>query len=76
MAKFHDMLQAHFRHEKHLVSGILSVSDYGGHMGMSGAYLSDLLTEETGMGAQEHIHHFVVNKAKARMSPGQFRKVG
>ena len=61
------MLQTHFRHEKHLVSGILSVSDCGDHMGMSGAYLGDLLKEETGMEAQGHVHHFVVNKAKNQL---------
>ena len=48
VAKFQDMLQAHFRHKKLLVSGILSVSDCGDHMGMSGAYLGDLLKEGAG----------------------------
>lgn len=67
VAKFQDMLQAYFRFEKHLVSGIPTVAECGDHMGMSGAYLSDLLKEETGMGAQEHIHHFVVNKAKNQL---------
>ena len=47
VAKFQDMLQAYFRHEKHLVSRIPSVAECGDHMGMSGAYLSDLLKEET-----------------------------
>ena len=67
VAKFQDMLQAYFRFEKHLVSGIPTVAECGDHMGMSGAYLSDLLKEEPGMGAQEHIHHFVVNKAKNQL---------
>ena len=66
-AKFQDMLQAYFRLEKHLVSGIPTVAECGDHMGMSGAYLSDLLKEESGMGAQEHAHHFVVNKAKTQL---------
>ena len=64
VAKFQDMLQAYFSHEKHLISAISSVSDCGDHMGMSGPYLSDLLKKDTAMGAQEHIPHFVVNKAK------------
>lgn len=67
MTKFHDMLQAYLHKEKHLVLGITLFSRCGDHMGMSGAYLSDLLKEETGMGAQEHIHHFVVNKAKNQL---------
>ena len=31
------------------------------------ARTSATLKEETGMGAQEHIHHFVVNKAKNQL---------
>ena len=31
---------------------------------MSSNYLSDLLKKETGRNAQEHIHHFVVDRAK------------
>ena len=47
VAKFHDMLQAHRHHEKHLVSGIPTVAECGDHMGKSRTYLSDLLKEET-----------------------------
>ena len=64
VAKFQDMLHEYFCHEKHLVSSILPDSDYRDHMGMSGVYLSDLLKEETGIGAQDHIHHFGITKAK------------
>jgi len=49
VAKFKDMHQAYFRHEKHLVLLISTVAECGGdHMDMSGAYLSNLLKEETG----------------------------
>ena len=49
VAKFQDMLKAYFRHKKHLVLLISIVAECGGdHMDMSGAYLSDLLKEETG----------------------------
>ena len=47
VAKFQDMLQACFRHEKHLASGIPTVSKCGYHMDMSEARLSDLLKEQT-----------------------------
>ena len=47
VAKFKDMLQAFFSHEKHLVFGIPSVSQCGDNMGMSGAHLNELLKEET-----------------------------
>lgn len=47
VAKFQDMLQAYFRYEKHLASGIPTVSKCGDHMDMSEAHLSDLLKEQT-----------------------------
>ena len=34
---------------------------------MSGHYLSDLLKKETGKTAQEHIHYYVINKAKNKL---------
>ena len=37
-------------------------------VGMSGAYLSDLLKQETGLSAQEHIHRHVIDKAKTKLS--------
>ena len=40
VAKFKDMLRAYFRHEKHLVSGIPSVSECREHMSMSEGYLT------------------------------------
>ncbi|MGB1364698.1 MAG: AraC family transcriptional regulator [Flavobacteriales bacterium] len=91
VAKFQDMLQAYFRHEKHLVSGIPSVAERGDHMGMSRAYLRPLgrrnkdqllnFNDTVGQIAYslgfEHPQHFSrVFKAKTGMSPGQFQKVG
>ena len=39
----------------------------GGELNMSSNYLSDLLKKETGKNAQEHIQHYVVDKAKTML---------
>ena len=92
VAKFQDMLQAHFRHKKLLVSGILSVSDCGDHMGMSGAYLGDLLKEGAGTNSSTPKTRWAksptasvssspsisagCSRPKTVMNLGQFGKVG
>ena len=64
VSKFEDMLKEYFDSNRHMESGIPTVSLCGEEMNMSGHYLSDLLKKETGLGAQEHIHQFIINKAK------------
>lgn len=64
VSKFEEMLKNYFNSDKHLKLGIPTVSFCGEEMNMSGHYLSDLLKKETGMSAQEHIHQFIINKAK------------
>lgn len=36
-------------------------------MGYSADYLSDLLKKETGKNTREHIHHFLIERAKTRL---------
>ena len=67
VAKFDDMLQGYFGRQLHLTQGLPTVTMCGEELGMSGAYLSDLLKQETGMSAQEHIHRHVVDKAKTKL---------
>lgn len=64
VSRFEDMLKKYFDSNRHLESGIPTVSFCGEEMNMSGHYLSDMLKKETGMSAQEHIHQFIINKAK------------
>ena len=64
VSKFEEMLKDYFYSNRHLDLGIPSVSFCGEEMNMSGHYLSDLLKKETGMSAQEHIHKYIINKAK------------
>ena len=67
VAKFDDLLQRYFGRQMHLTQGLPTVTLCGEELGMSGAYLSDLLKQETGMSAQEHIHRHVVDKAKTKL---------
>ena len=64
VTKFESFLKKYFDDQRQLESGIPSVALCGEEMNMSGHYLSDLLKKETGMSAQEHIHQYIINKAK------------
>ena len=64
VTKFEGLLKQYFDSDIHLEKGIPTVTFCGDEMNMSGHYLSDLLKKETGMSAQEHIHQFIINKAK------------
>ena len=65
--RFEDMLKAYFERDQHLAQGLPTVKGCGQELGMSGAYLSDLLKQETGLSAQEHIHRHVIDKAKTKL---------
>ena len=64
VSKFENLLRDYYNNGKALETGIPSVKYCGAELNMSSNYLSDLLKKETGRNAQEHIHHFVVDKAK------------
>ena len=65
--KFKKILNDYYRSESPLNLGIPSVSYCGSEMNMSPKYLSDLLKKETGQGAQEHIHSFIIDRAKTEL---------
>jgi AraC-like DNA-binding protein len=46
------------------MKGLPTVQYCADQLNMSAKYLSDLLRKETGRNTQDHIHHFVINKAK------------
>lgn len=64
LTKFEQFLKNHFSSGALTRKGIPSVSQIGEAFNMSGYYLSDLLKSETGKSAKEHIHLFLVDKAK------------
>jgi len=67
ISDFEKLLQHYFASEKPSELGIPSVKYCGEQLNMSPNYLSDLLKKETGKSAKDHIHAFIVNKAKNKL---------
>ena len=67
ISKFERLLKDYFNYEKVVENGIPTVSYCAKALNLSTNYLSDLLKKETGKTAQEHIHLFVVEKAKNKL---------
>lgn len=62
--RFEQFLKVHFEEENLEEKRIPTVVDCGKAMNMSPKYLSDLLRSETGRSAKDHIHDFIIEKAK------------
>jgi len=67
VTKFEKLLRNYYESGKALETGVPSVKYCGLELNMSSNYLSDLLKKETGRNALEHIHHFIVDKAKTQL---------
>ncbi len=67
ISKFERFLQNYFNENQQLKSGLPTLDNCGQAMHMSGKYLSDLLKAETGKSLLEHIHLFVIEKAKTSL---------
>jgi len=67
ISKFEEMLRQYYKENRQFETGIPAVSYFGEQMNMSSYYLSDLLKKETGLGANDHIHQYIVNTAKNRL---------
>ncbi len=67
VSEFEEVLKTYYKLNKQLESGILSVQYCAGKMNISPGYLSDLLRKETGKNTQEHIHNFIIEKAKTSL---------
>lgn len=61
---FEQLLKSYYKAGKQLETGIPSVQYCANEMNMSPRYLSDLLRKETGKSTQEHIHQYIIEKAK------------
>ncbi|MFH6604872.1 helix-turn-helix domain-containing protein [Maribacter algicola] len=66
-SQFEQLLRAYYNQEKQLELGIPTVQYCGETLNMSPKYLSDLLRKETGKGTQDHIHQYIIEKAKNRL---------
>ncbi len=67
ISKFENFLRHYYNQHQQIESGIPTVDICGKAMNMSGKYLSDLLRAETGKSLLEHIHLFVIDKAKSSL---------
>lgn len=61
---FTKYLENYFASEKLSHNGLPTVAHCGEALNMSARYLSDLLKVETGKSAKDHIHNFIIEKAK------------
>jgi AraC-like DNA-binding protein len=64
VSKFERLLKAYYQTKMVDEAGIPNVQYMARELNFSSNYLSDLLKKETGKTAQEHIHLFVIEKAK------------
>lgn len=62
--RFEELLELHYASNNLKNNKLPTVSSCGEAMHMSGSYLSDLLKLETGRSAKDHIHGFIIEKAK------------
>lgn len=67
ITRFESLLKSYYASNKPLEQGIPSVKYCGEALNMSPNYFSDLLKKETGRNAQDHIHLFVIEKAKTQL---------
>ncbi len=64
VSKFERLLKAYYQSEEVIEQGLPNVQYLAKELNLSSKYLSDLLKKETGKTAQEHIHLFVIERAK------------
>ena len=64
IVRFEKYLEVYFASEELKNNGLPTVMQCGKALNMSGRYLSDLLKLETGRSAKDHIHSYIIEKAK------------
>lgn len=66
-SNFEQLLKAYYNENNQLILGTPSVKYCAEKMNLSARYLSDLLRKETGKGTQDHIHFYIIEKAKTML---------
>jgi len=64
VGEFEKFLTTYFSSDELTEKGIPSLTQCGEALNLSGSYLSDLLKIETNRSAKDHIHSFIIEKAK------------
>jgi AraC-like DNA-binding protein len=72
VSKFESLLNTYYQTKELGEVGLPSVKWLAGQLNFSSSYLSDLLKKETGKTAQEHIHLFVIEKAKNKLLNSEY----
>jgi AraC-like DNA-binding protein len=67
ITRFEQYLKIYFSSNDLLKKGIPTITQCGEALNLSGHYLSDLLKLETGRSAKDHIHGYIIEKAKTRL---------
>ncbi|WP_422080197.1 helix-turn-helix domain-containing protein [Ulvibacterium sp.] len=67
ISNFDHLLRDYFNSEKPVELGLPTVQYCGMQLHMSPNYLSDLLKKETGKTARDHIHSYIINRAKNKL---------
>ncbi len=67
VSKFERLLKTYYQKELVHEFGIPNIQYLAQELNFSSNYLSDLLKKETGKTAQEHIHLFIIEKAKKKL---------
>lgn len=68
LMRLENLLSAYFESDQVLSNGLPTVSYLAGELNFSDSYLSDLLKNLTGQNAQQHIHRYVIDKAKGMLT--------
>ena len=64
VGRFSQYLKEYYTEGKYEAEGMPSVKAVAEHLGYSSNYLGDLMKNETGRNAKDHIHQFTIGKAK------------
>lgn len=64
MKKFQKVVDSYFENNLHLKEGLPTVNYLSDKLAVSTRYLSDVLKQETGKTALEHIHIYLIKEAK------------
>lgn len=67
VTRFENLLHDYYASSQVLESGVPSVRFLGQELGISPYYLSDLLKKETGRNTIEHIHFYIIDRAKSTL---------
>ncbi len=67
LSKFEEVIRNYYQSDEPTKNGVLSVNYCAQALAMSSNYLGDLIKNETGRSAKDHIHDYIIEKAKTKI---------